>query len=85
MPRQIWRRSDVVRDYFSQRNKYKEINLMLNNQHNIQMSVRALKMHICAYGLKRRKLGFDVDLVRQKVEPQNSTRLCNHVLESRMV
>jgi hypothetical protein len=57
----------LIHDYFSQGYEYSEIILMLNNRHDIKISIRTLKRRLRAYGLKRREPDFDIDVVRQKI------------------
>lgn len=55
------------RKYFSHGYKYSEIISMLNNRHDIRISIRTLKRRFHAYGLKGRKPDFDIDLMRRGI------------------
>lgn len=58
-------RDDLIRSYFYSGYTYAEIVLLLNERHNVQLSVPHLKRNLKRLRLRRRNLDFDIDNVIQ--------------------
>ena len=58
---------EAIRDYFKKGFIYDEILALLDKYHGIRMSIATLKRRIKEYGLKRRNMRYDLNLVRNKI------------------
>ena len=60
-------KEETIRDYFKKGFIYDEILALLDKYHGDRMSITTLKRRIKEYGLKRRNMRYDLNLVRNKI------------------
>ena len=57
----------LIKEYFNKGFTYEEIVEFLSKNHSLQMSIATLKRRIKQYGLQRRNIDYDVNVVREKI------------------
>ena len=58
---------NLIKEYFSKGFKYDEIIELLSKNHSVKMSIATLKRRIKRYGLQRKNVDYEINVVREKI------------------